>query len=110
MTLTTEVKERAEKRKALIAAQRHAQHVRRTARIAMFYKDSVHELQEVFKELRACKDVLRGARTEYESTLTKAQREALQYARGWAEGRETLLREQAEREQNASQRIQSNTL
>jgi hypothetical protein len=89
-------KDRSEKRKAVIAAQKHAKYVRRRARVAMFYKDSVHELQGVFQELRACKDVLRNARTEYESTLSKAQREALQYALGFREGKEALLREQAD--------------
>ena len=96
MTLTTQVKERAEKRKALIAAQRHAQHVRRKARIAQYYRDSVIELREVNKELREASNRLRGARLAYTESLPSEVAKALEYARGFTDGKAALLQEQAE--------------
>jgi flavorubredoxin len=93
-----------EGRSKLIAAQRAAQHLRRKARIVLHYKDSIHELKELYKELKDCNAVLRGARTSYQESLPSTVAKALEYARGWAEGRETLLREQAEREINGKPR------
>jgi len=109
-------KERYEKRKAIIEAQRaakavkkrfrhnQAQYLRRKAvKVALVkgeaeaYKASIQAFMNLCAELRDCAAVLRNATTSYEATLTKAQRDALQYSQGWRDAKDHSLREQAER-------------
>ena len=47
------------------------------------YKASCLEFALLCEELRNVKAVLRGERMEHEAKTTKAQREALAYAKGW---------------------------
>jgi len=61
------------------------------------YKQSVKEFTALCEELQNVKDVLRGARMAHEATLSRAQREALQYAQGFNDGKAAALREDAER-------------
>ena len=59
------------------------------------YKASTKAFYELCAELRDCEAVLRNARTSYEETLTKAQREVLQYAKGWQDREAAFKQEQA---------------
>ena len=109
-------KERYEKRKAIIEAHKTAEAVkkrfrhnqaqylrRKSVKVALIkgeaeaYKASIQAFMNLCAELRDCAAVLRNARTSYEATLTKTQRDALQYSQGWRDAKEHSLREQAER-------------
>ncbi len=108
------IKERYEKRKAIIEAQRAAKAVkkrfrhnqaqylrRKTIKVALVkgeaeaYKASIQAFMNLCAELRDCAAVLRNARTSYEATLTRAQREVLQYAKGWQDREAAFKQEQA---------------
>ena len=126
--MRTSQKERAKKRTAVIAAQRAAkavkkrfrnnqhQYLRRKAVKAALvkgekeaYAASIRAFNELCSELRDCAAVLRNARTSYESTLTKAQREALEYARGFTDGRDmerrATLEQQSQRASEAQRTL-----
>ncbi len=109
------VTERAEARLALLAERKKAKALKRrfrndqrrylrlkrektmlTRAERAAYLESCAAFRQLCQELSDCSAVLRNARTSYEATLTKAQREALQYAKGWQDAKEHSRREQAE--------------
>ena len=106
----------AARKKALILAKRKARDVKRAYRHNQgqylrrcavkkaltkgereAYQASTKAFYALCAELRDCAARLKGARTSYESALPSVIKLQLEYARGWRESREALLREQAER-------------
>jgi hypothetical protein len=101
----------AEKRKAKVAKLAYRKNQdnylkRKKAKVALIrgereaYQQSTREFMLLCEELRNTKDRLRGARLAYEDSLTRQQREALQYASGFAAGREMEQRAQVEVQQH----------
>src|ERR1035437_5202519 len=58
-----------------------------------FYAESCRAFAELCLTLRNCDAALRRELKEHEAKTTRAQREGLQFSKGWTLGRETLLRE-----------------
>jgi urease gamma subunit len=107
--------ERAARRKALVTERRKAKDAKRAyrhnqgmylsrkkAKVALIkgekeaYRESTRLFMSLCSELINVKNRLRGARLAYEEALPSVIKLQLEYARGWRESREALLREQAE--------------